>query len=187
VTTRARRLASLLLAGLAALALGGVSEAQAKPRAVDARLQGAFTAHGVVTHSVNVPGERHGERLTRGWSFVPQCPTGVCSTVQLLRQRGPHGLDRIVLHRRRRGYYTGRGSFTAPARCSHRVVAAGERVPFTITLTIVGAAVQGSETVATGFTATYLNRKRVDLTRCYLAPAHDSARYIGTLNPPPAT
>jgi hypothetical protein len=184
VTKCARRWGLPVLALLTVLALAGPGATGAGARALNARLQGTFTAHGVITRSVNVPGERRGQHLTRAWSFLPQCSAGVCRAVQLVRQRGATGRDQLILHRRRAGYYTGRGSFTAPVRCSGRVVAAGQRVQFTITLTIVADAVEGSQRLATGFTATYLSRKRTDLSRCFLAPARDSARYRGTLNPP---
>jgi hypothetical protein len=181
-----RRVSRLVaLAPLAALALAlalsgpaGASPALAPP---DARLQGTFTAHGFVFRSVNVPGEHRGERVIRTWSFTPTCPAGVCATVELERQRGPHGLDRILLHHRRSDYYTGQGNFTAPARCGGRNYPAGERVPFTITLTVRAVAQSGSSLVATAFTATYRNRRRINLTRCVLASSHDAARYTGVL------
>jgi hypothetical protein len=149
-----------------------------------ARLQGAFTATGTVINAVNVPGERRGQHVTRTWTFTPQCPTGACATVQLVRQRGATNHDTLLLHRQRPGYYKGTGSFTVPARCGRRVYPNGERAPYTITLTITAAVASGSSASATGFTATYRNPRRVGLTRCYTAPSYDSARYVGAPTPP---
>ncbi len=149
-----------------------------------ARLQGYFNAAGTVTRAVNVPGERRGERVTRTWAFISSCPSGACAAVTLIRQRGT-GYDRLTLHRRRPGYYTGAGAFTAPARCAGRVYSAGERAPYTLTLTVTSAVAAGDAVSATGFTATYRNPSRTGLTRCYTAPSYDSARYVGTPLPPP--
>jgi hypothetical protein len=74
----------------------------------------------------------------------------------------------------------------APVRCGRRLIRKGLLVPYTITLTITSTAIQGSEVVATGFTATYRNAKRYSLTRCFTAPGYDKAHYVGTAAPPPS-
>lgn len=177
---------------LAALAGASAALASAPPSAPAAappglaqvaRLQGAFTAAGTVIRAVNVPGEYRGQRVTRTWSFVSSCPSGACPTVTLTRQRGS-GFDRLRLHRRHPGYYTGAGTFTVSAQCAGRVYNAGERARYTITLTVTSAVASGSAVSATGFTATYRNPSRTGLTRCYTAPSYDSAHYVGTPVPP---
>ncbi|MEA2211611.1 MAG: hypothetical protein QOF83_1559 [Solirubrobacteraceae bacterium] len=150
-----------------------------------ARLQGTFTASGTVLSAVNVPGERRGQQVSRIWTFTPQCPTGACAAVKLIRQRGDTNHDTVMLRRQQPGHYKGTGSFTVPVRCGSRVFRNGERARYTITLTITAAVASGSGANATGFTATYRNPRRTGLTRCYSAPSYDSARYVGTAGPPP--
>lgn len=169
----------LSLAGAVTVVLTASPAALAGPAPSVARLQGYFTASGTVTRAVNVPGEYQGERVSRTWAFLPSCPSGPCATVRLIRQRGP-GYDRLILHRRRPGYYTGAGTFTVSVACAGRVYRAGERARYTITLTVTSAAVTSGAVTATGFTATYRNPSRVGLTRCYSAPSYDSAHYVGT-------
>ncbi|MDQ6836237.1 MAG: hypothetical protein M3016_08630 [Actinomycetota bacterium] len=171
---------------LAAAIVATLSPTAASANALshDARLEGFFQANGVVTKAVGIPGERRGQHVTRTWQFIPSCPTGVCATVQLVRGRA-HGFDRLRLHRRRPGYYTGIGSFLVAVRCAGRRYAAGERARYTITLTITSTVAQGANVIATGFTATYRNPVRVGLTPCYSAPSYDSAHYHGVPAPPP--
>ena len=169
-----------LAAGSPASALAADSPASAL---AVARLQGFFTAAGVVTTAVGVPGERKGDRVSRTWGFIPQCPAGACGTIQLVRQRGA-GFDRILLHRRRPAYYTGSGTFLVAARCGNRIYRSGLRAKYTITLTVRSAVAEGSTVLATGFTATYRNPKRTGLTPCYSPPSYDSARYLGGPAPP---
>jgi hypothetical protein len=179
------------LATLAALNLIGAPAAGAAvPPALlaAARLQGFWTVSGVVTKSVNVPGQLPGALVTRTWGFVPPCPTGACPTLTLARQRGP-GYDIVPLHSTGPGVYVGTGSFYAPAQCRGTLFRKGERVPYTIRVTITGVAQQPDGSVlATTFTATYRNRQRVGLTRCYSAPSYDSASYTAApAAAPPAT
>lgn len=179
-----RRALKLLAAGAAALAAAPVALAAA-PQGLPqvARLQGYFQAAGTVSKAVNVPDEYRGEHVTRTWAFIPSCPSGACKTVKLVRQRG-NGYDRLTLHRRRPGYYTGSGTFTVPVSCAGRVYSAGERAGYTITLTVTSALASGSTVSATGFNAGYRNPSRTGLTHCYSAPSYDSARYVGTPLPP---
>ncbi|MGH2868390.1 MAG: hypothetical protein ACRDNK_12595 [Solirubrobacteraceae bacterium] len=176
------------LATLAALSLIGAPAAAAPvPPALlaAARLQGFWTVSGVVTKAVNVPGERPGARVTRTWAFVPGCPTSACPTLTLVRQRGP-GFDKVQLRNAAPGVYVGTGSFYAPARCRGTLFRKGERVPYTIRVTITGVAQQpDSSVLATTFAATYRNPRRIGLTRCYSAPSYDSATYGAVPAPPP--
>ncbi|MGB9183330.1 MAG: hypothetical protein WCB67_04630 [Solirubrobacteraceae bacterium] len=179
------------LATLVALSLIGAPAAAASvPPALlaAARLQGYWTASGVVTKSVNVPDERPGTPVTRTWAFVPSCPTGACSTLMLVRQRGP-GYDSVVLQSTGPGVYAGTGSFYAPVQCRGKVFRKGELVPYTIHVTITGVAQQPDGSVlATTFAATYRNPRRIGLTRCYSAPSYDSADYTAApAAAPPAT
>src|SRR5580704_2753264 len=97
----ARRLpARLLAAGAAAVAVTAIGGATATAAAVDAVVEGHFTMQARITTAVNVRGEHRGERLTRTWGIVPSACTGnVCQTLQLTRQRGANGSDRLLLHR----------------------------------------------------------------------------------------
>jgi hypothetical protein len=91
--------------------------------------------------------------------------------VQLVRQRA-NGTDTLTLHQTGPSTYAGKGRFYAPLRCTGRVYPAGQMIPFRITVRIG----------ATGeLTATYVNRKRLDLTPCIGVLGHDSARYKGQL------
>jgi hypothetical protein len=176
--------ATIVLLGAGAQAAGADTLAQ------QARLQGIYTADGLVTHAVGVRGEYVGEHVTRKWEFTPMCAVGACPTVELTRQRGSRTsrlFNRLILYRQQPGYYTGRGTFTIPIRCGRRVVKRGQRVPFTITLTITSAAAVGTTVLATGFTATYRNTHRIGLTRCYNPPSYDSAHYVGAPATPPPT
>jgi hypothetical protein len=177
---RVAALVTLMTAALAPAALGAAPEGLIQV----ARLQGQFTASGTVTQAVDVPGERRGEHITRTWTFTPTCPTGACATVRLIRQRGASANDTLLLHRQKPGYYAGTTTFTVPVRCAGRVYSAGERARYTVTLSITSATASGSTIQATGFTATYRNPSRTGLTRCYSAPAYDSARYVGAPAPP---
>lgn len=184
-------LAALVTGGLGTAALTGTPAALAgssPPPAPAIRLQGQFTATGTVTSAVNVPDEYRGQPVTRTWTFVPQCPSGGCAAVQLIRQRDATGQDRLLLLWQPAGYYEGSGTFTVPVSCAGRTYANGERARYTITLTITSAATTtgASTTTATGFTATYRNPRRTGLTRCYSAPSYDSARYAGTPAAPPS-
>jgi hypothetical protein len=179
------------LATLAALSVIGAPAAAASvPPALlaVARLQGYWTVSGVVTKSVNVPGELPGALVTRTWAFVPPCPTGACPTLMLVRQRGS-GYDKVPLHSTGPGAYVGTGSFYAPVQCRGTVFRKGERVPYTIRVTVTGVAQQPDGSVlATTFAATYRNPRRIGLTRCYSAPSYDSANYTAApASSPPAS
>ncbi|HEX8975723.1 MAG TPA: hypothetical protein VF781_04340 [Solirubrobacteraceae bacterium] len=180
---------ALTAGGLSAAALTGTPAALAgssPPPTPTTRLQGQFTATGTVMGAVNVPDEYRGEPVSRTWTFVPQCPSGGCATVQLIRQRGATGQDTLMLVWQAAGYYKGSGTFTAPVSCAGRVYANGELARYTITLTITSTASTTGSTDATGFTATYRNPSRTGLTKCYTAPSYDWARYTGAPAAPPA-
>jgi hypothetical protein len=182
----------LRLAGaavVAAVLTGAAGALAASPHdqlAASARLQGTFQANGTVLIAVGTPGERRGERVARTWQFIPSCPAGACSTVQLLRQRGTH-TDDLLLHQARPGYYTGGGTFPVAVRCAGRVYPGGELARYTITLTITTAQAEGGSVIATGFTATYRNPVRIGRTRCFSAPSYDKAHYVGVPMPPAPT
>ena len=174
---------------MSAVAAGSASAAIDPAVLAAARLQGYWTMSGVVTKSVNVPGEPPGQLLHRTWAFVTPCPTGACPTVGLVRQRGTV-YDSVPLHSTAPGVYVGTGSFYAPMRCRRTVFAKGELAPYTIRVTVTGVAQQPDGSVlATTLAATYRNVKRLGLTRCYSAPSYDSASYSGApaASPPPAT
>ena len=172
---------TLVLAGLAAAA---VPAAGGAGLLASARLQGVFAMSGLVTDAVNVGGEYRGELIRRTWTFSSTCPAGACATVALKRTRNrtdPPKTDQLVLHRRSPGFYEGKGTFVAPMRCAGQSYAKGEAVPFSITVRVTAAATVGSQVLAGGVRAFYRNPRRIGLTRCVTAPAHDAARYTGRL------
>ncbi len=177
---RARQLA-VLVAG--ALTLGGAPAQAAGPsrEQLDAtRLSGRFAMRGTVTGAVGVRGERPGERVSRTWVFAGACPHTPCRTVTLLRQRQSGG-DALTLLHSGTGRYTGRAEFTLPLTCGDRRYARGVVVPFTITVVIEAVRTTGVGPVATQIRASYVSSGRRNETPCVLAPAHDGARYTGTL------
>jgi len=161
---------------LAVLALAGPASAQTP--AADALLKGSFQMSGRVTVAHNVRGERVGQLVTRTWTFTPQCTTAPCATVQLVRARSG-GTDALTLEQTRTGTYAGSGLFYAPLRCSGRIYPQGQEIPFRITVRITAT----NGTTASAISATYVNRKRKNLTPCIGVLGHDSARYVGLLTP----
>jgi hypothetical protein len=167
---RRRSLAALAAAALAA----GAAPASA---AVDARLDGTFSMRGVVTRAHNVRGERHGQVVTRRWTFTAACPAGPCSQVTLTRRRSG-GTDRLTLTQTGPGTYAGTSAFYVPVLCRGVRVPRGGKVPFTISVAITAA----PNGVASAIEATYTNRSRVNLTHCRGGLGHDAARYTGRLS-----
>jgi hypothetical protein len=168
--------ATLLLAILAAAGLSASASAQTPP--TDALLEGTFQMTGTVTAAQNVRGERVGQVITRRWTFTPQCATAPCAAVQLVRGRAT-GTDTLTLEQTRSGTYAGSGLFYAPLRCSGRIYARGQEIPFRITVRITAT----NGTTASTISATYVNRERTNLTPCIGVLGHDSARYVGLLAP----
>jgi hypothetical protein len=175
--------ASALTGLTAAIALAASAQAAPStpaPSPAAARLQGVFQLTGRITVAVDVRGEHVGQKVRRRWTFAPECATGACAAVRLTRQR-TGGVDRLTLALRRPGYYTGSGSFYAPLRCGRRTLRHGELVPFTISVQITKAFVFGNAVLARQISATYTNRRRINLTRCVTPLIHDAARYRGQL------
>ncbi len=187
---RALALAAMLwpaLAGLdATTAAAQTPPAPPAPPVGAALLTGQFLLAGRVTVAHNIKGEHVGDRALRTWTFKPTCQTGACATVELVRQRGAHLSDTVILHLLGPGQYGGSGLFYAPLRCAGHTYARGESVPFTIGLQVTAAALIFGADVATRITATYENRTRTNLTRCVHVPGHDAATYHGHLLPPPS-
>jgi hypothetical protein len=169
-----RRIAAA--SALAILAFAGAASAQSPT--TDALLKGSFQMSGRVTVAHNVRGERVGQVVTRTWTFTPQCASGPCATVQLVRGRSG-GTDTLTLEQTPTGTYAGSGVFYAPLRCSGRIYPQGQEIPFRITVRVT--ATNGD--AASAISATYVNRKRMNLTPCIGVLGHDSARYVGLLAP----
>ncbi len=178
-----RRAVALLTA--TALLPAAVAGAASRPDPARARLQGYFQMAGRVTSAYNVRGEHTGQKVIRIWRFLPRCRTGACSRILLIRRRA-RGTDWVILHRRRDGSYLGRGSFPAPLSCAGRIYPRGERVPFTITVTVTAAQLKNGVLVATRVTGTYLNTYRFNRTPCVAMLGRDAARYHGHAIPAPA-
>ncbi len=144
-----------------------------------ARLVGPFELAGHITVARQVPGERAGQNFFRTWTFFSRCRVGACDSVGLVRSRA-RGSDTLRLVRRSPGSYTGAGRFFAPLRCGRRTYARGQSVPFTITVRVTAATTLSSgEVLATDVSASYVNRRRTNLTRCFAVLGHDSATYAG--------
>jgi hypothetical protein len=174
-----------ILAGLLTLAatLAGAIPAGAQaPPASTARLEGQFDLTGRITVAKRISGEHVDQTVTRTWTFTPLCATGPCQTVSLTRQRQA-GTDTLVLNLVGADAYTGTGMFYVPLRCGRRTIRRGESVPFRIRVQITATALEGGVPVATTLSASYVNRKRKNLTRCVARPGHDAAVYSGTLAP----
>jgi hypothetical protein len=168
--------AMAVLVSLAAAGFAGSASAQTP--ATDALLKGTFQMSGRVTVARNVRGERVGQVVTRTWTFVPRCATAPCATVQLVRGRA-NGTDTITLQQDPTGSYAGSGVFYAPLRCSGRIYARGQEIPFRITVRVTAT----NGTAASAISASYVNRQRTNLTPCIGVLGHDSARYTGLLAP----
>ncbi len=168
-----------LLAALGLLVVPATAAAAA-PSLGSARLEGEFQMTGHVTKSVNIRGEHVGETVKRKWFFNPQCASGACSTIKLVRKR-PHGTDGVTLKRKRAGFYKGSGKFYAPLRCGRKTYRRGESVPFTIEVRITAASKISGVNRATSVRAWYENPHRHNLTRCVAIPGHDAAGYTGSL------
>jgi hypothetical protein len=147
-----------------------------------ARVQGRFTMRTVVTAAVNVRGEHRGERLTRTWRIRPsRCGGDVCRVLHVRRTRGLGRRLGLTLYRGRNGTYTGHGTFPVALSCRGRIVHRGALAPYTIHLRVTAARPVGGIRFARRLTATYVNRTRVDRTRCAFTPSYDAARYSGRL------
>ena len=188
-----RRSLALTAALLPALAsLNATAAAAAVPPAAPAApigsalLTGKFDLAARVTVADNVKGERVGDQASRTWTFTPQCKTGACATIRLVRQRGANSSDTLMLHLRSPGSYEGAGLFYAPLQCARHTHARGESVPFTIGVRVIAARLILGLDLVTQITATYENRTRKNRTRCIDIPGHDAAAYHGHLVLPPA-
>jgi hypothetical protein len=147
----------------------------------DARVIGTFQMSAHITVARNVSGERAGQTLARSWTLTASsCVGSVCQTLLLDRERSAGIEETLTLTRIAAGAYAGSSSFYSPLRCRGRIHPHGSRVPYRITLAVATAeAVQGIA-FARQITATYVNPKRSDTTRCPLGPSHDAATYSGS-------
>jgi hypothetical protein len=163
------------------------ASARAPVPRIDARVAGAFQMQARVNEAVNVRGEHRGMHLRREWTITPGgCVGSVCARLSVRRQRSAGMQETLTLKRTGVGAYAGDSSFYAPLRCRGRTYRHGMRVPYRITLTIVGAETVQAIMFARRIAATYTNLRRVDTTPCSLAPSHDAALYTGAaLSPLP--
>lgn len=173
-------------ASLIVLILTGAAPAQAQPEPL---LRGSFAMAGRVTVAKHVRGERPGQTIRRGWVFASACPyPGPCSAVALTRPRAG-GTDRIVLALVGEHRYAGRGSFSVPVSCAGRRFVRGGLATYSIVVAVVGAQAEQGVTFASAITASYVNPRRVNRTRCAGFIGHDAAVYAGGpaagLPPPP--
>jgi hypothetical protein len=170
----------LLIAVLLSVAGATAAAAQPFPPPGSARLSGTFQLKGRVTQAMNILGEHRGDVVYRQWKFTPLCQAGQCQTVRLVRQRAG-GSDTLLLHRTAPARYVGQGRFFAPLRCAGVVYPRGVSVPFTITVRVTAVTTVLDALVASQVHATYVNRRRQNLTACVAVPGHDAAVYDGAL------
>jgi hypothetical protein len=172
-----------LIAAALATSFALPAAAHAQQPVADARLEGQFSMIGQITLARNVEGERVGQRFTRQWTFTPLCPTGPCSTINLVRNR-EGGTDELVLQNRGPGYYVGSGSFYAPLRCGRRTYSRGQQIRFSVSAQVTSTSAIGTELVATQILATYLNYTRLNRTPCFAVLGNDAASYAGVFANP---
>jgi hypothetical protein len=147
----------------------------------DARVIGVFKMSALVTVADNVHGEHAGQKLTRTWTLsASSCAGSVCQTLILDRERSAGTDETHSLTRTGPGLYAGSFTFYAPLRCRGRVHPHGSRVPYRIKIAVAGAEAVEGFAFAREITATYVNPKRFDTTRCPLGPSHDAAIYTGS-------
>ncbi len=187
-----------VIAVMVAICAGvGVTIAYARPgppySVGDALIRGTFVMRGVITHAVNVAGERPGERVRRKWDIHPVgCVDSACTRLQVVRNRGAVRDSYVVLQRVGAGSYEGSGAFWVGLSCLGRRYSLGSRAPYTVDLQVTQRRLIGSVWYATRVHATYTNLSRTDGTPCPLDGASDAASYSGKLSsrlpaPPPVT
>lgn len=193
MSPRPRHLISLVLAALVPLAAGAGPAGAAKrsraraPRAIDARVSGAFVMHGRIVTAVRVKGEHRGQRITRQWTVTAQnCRHNVCGRLRLTRERSAGQFDHLVLTRTGAGHYAGNGLFYAALQCKGAIYPQGQKVPYRVTVTVARSVTIQGTAFATALTATYANARRTDRTICPTGPSHDAATYSGTATPGPS-
>jgi len=180
--TPRRRGAVLAVAAAAAsiACAAGAAPAPAQPSPTQSRLAGTYQMTGRVTAERYVRGEHVGEVVQRTWTFTPLCVSGPCAQVRLFRGRA-NATDTLILTETSPGHYSGAGRFFAPLECARTVYSTGEEVPFTINVAVTATTTAPDGTVfAQQISATYVNKSRLNLTRCVIVLGHDSARYTGS-------
>jgi len=163
------------------LALGVIAppSAWAQPSQTEARLVGTYQMTGRVTVAHNVRGEHVGEAVQPTWTFTPLCAVGPCAQVRLFRGRA-NANDTLILNEASPGHYSGTGRFFAPLKCAGKIYSTGEEVPYQIKLRITATTTAPDGTLlAQQISATYVNKSRLNLTRCVIVLGHDAARYTG--------
>ncbi|HWX46040.1 MAG TPA: hypothetical protein VNY52_12055 [Solirubrobacteraceae bacterium] len=151
----------------------------------DARVIGTFAMSAQITAARNVRGEHVGQVLARTWVLSAQeCAVSVCPSLTLEREREAGIHETLTLLRTGPGSYAGSSTFYVPLRCHRRVHPRGARAPFTIELAVASLETVQEIAFARQITATYINPRRFDATRCPLGPSHDAATYTGSATTP---
>ncbi len=178
--TRGRRGRALAVAaGLLVPAVAAPAALAQPGSGTESRLAGTYQMTGRVTAADDVRGEHVGEVVQRTWTFTPLCVAGPCAQVRLFRGRA-NDTDTLILNQTSPGHYSGTGRFFAPLKCAGAVYSMGEEVPYRINLQVTATTTLPDGTVlAQQISATYVNKSRLNLTRCVIVLGHDSARYTG--------
>jgi hypothetical protein len=151
----------------------------------DARVTGTFAMSATITAARNVRGEHVGQVLMRRWVLnALECAASVCPSLTLEREREAGIHETLTLTRTGPGTYAGGSTFHVPLRCHHRLHPRGARAPYRIELAVAAVETVGGIAYARQITATYVNHRRIDATRCPLGPSHDAAIYTGSATSP---
>jgi hypothetical protein len=151
----------------------------------DARVVGTFAMSATLTAARNVRGEHVGQLLMRSWVLnALECAASVCPSLTLEREREAGIHETLTLLRTGPGTYAGGSSFYVPLRCHHRLHPRGARAPYRIELAVAGVETVAGIAFARQIIATYVNRRRIDATRCPLRHSHDAATYTGSATSP---
>ncbi|HEY6523470.1 MAG TPA: PKD domain-containing protein [Solirubrobacteraceae bacterium] len=153
----------------------------------DGRITTTYVMSGRIVTAVRVRGEHQGQSVTRRWTFTGVgCSRRTCRRLRLRRQRGAHRYDRLTLSRVGVGSYAGSGRFSAALQCRGRRYPHGLVVPYTIRVQVTQVVPIEGIAFASRLSAVYINRRRIDHTRCPIGPSHDAAQYVGVASPLPS-
>lgn len=174
---------ALLLAGASALllapsAVAGTGGTTPGGGGSAARLQGTWKMSGKITRADNVRGERKGQKVTRSWTFTPNCSSGPCSKVVLRRERSSKQFDKVTL-KRSGSTYNGSGKFYVRLKCNGKTYKRGGIAYYAIKVRVTKSKTVQSQAFASAISASYSNSKRVNKTPCAGSIGRDAGTYGG--------
>ena len=156
-----RNAAAALSLAAVLLAVGSASTSASTAPAPPSRLEGKFTMKGTVTKSVNITGEKQGDRFTRTWTFKPSCAQGVCAKVGLKRTLKDGSTDSLQLLWNG-SRYVGKKTSKADGYCSGKVVPKNDTIKVRITVDVTSTLVRKGVHVSTKANAHYDSHHTID-------------------------